>query len=116
MLLLTTKIIHTTRRNTAQVIGQHAFGELAGVAEETDAALLIKDLIFELTTGRQMQSRLKRLTIFSLHLELYPYINSVTSRQDKDSVCSDYIHGCIFMFNKHLPLTLTAHLQPYLRN
>lgn len=31
--------------NTAQISGQHKFGELAGIAKKTDAAVLIKDLI-----------------------------------------------------------------------
>lgn len=65
------------RRNTS---GQHEFGELAGVAEKTDAALLIKDLFLQLNLERQMQSCLERLTIFSLHLEPYPCINSAPSR------------------------------------
>lgn len=56
--------------DSALISGQHGFGKLAGVTEKTDAALLIKDLISELTSGRQMQSSLKRLTIFSLYLEL----------------------------------------------
>lgn len=76
MLLLITKenVIRTLSRDTAQISGQREVGKLSGVTEKTDAALLIKDLIFELSSGRQMQSCLKRLTIFPLYLELYPCV------------------------------------------
>lgn len=57
--------------NTAQISGQHEFRELTGVAEKTDAALLIKDLILQLN--------LECLSIFSLRLERYHCVKSVTS-------------------------------------
>lgn len=67
--------------NTAQISGQHEFRELAGIAEKTDAALLIKgDLILQLNLERLMQSCFKRLSIFSLCLERYHCVKSVTSR------------------------------------
>lgn len=58
-------------RNTAQISGQHEFRELAGVAEKTDAALLIKDLILQFNLERLMQSCFKLLSIFSLRLQHY---------------------------------------------
>lgn len=58
--------------NTAQISGQHEFRELAGVAEKTDAALLIN-------LERLMQSCFKRLSIFSLCLERYHCSKSITS-------------------------------------
>lgn len=87
-------------RNTAQISGQHEFGKLAGVTEKTDAALLIKDLIFKLTSGRQMQTCLKRLTIFSLYLKLYPCV-----RIEILSV----VTSCIFLFNIHLTFLSPSH-------
>lgn len=66
--------------NTAQISGQREFRELAGVAEKTDAALLIKDLILQLNLERLMQSCFKRLSIFSLRLERCHCVKSVTSR------------------------------------
>lgn len=66
-------------RNTAQISSQHEFRELAGIAEKTDAALLIKDLILQLNLERLMHSCFKRLSIFSLCLESHHCVKSVTS-------------------------------------
>lgn len=65
--------------NTAQISGQHEFRELAGVAEKTDATLLIKVLILQLNLERLMQGCFKLLSIFSLRLHHYHCVKSVTS-------------------------------------
>lgn len=68
------------------ISGQHEFRELAGVAEKTDAALLIN-------LERLMQSCFQRLSIFSWCLERYHCGKSVTSCSDNDSVCRTTLMG-----------------------
>lgn len=99
-------------RNTAQISGQCKFGKLGGVTEKTDAAPLIKKLIFKPTSGRQMQSHLKRLAIFPLYLEVYTYIRmeilSVVMKSMGVFSCLTYISP-----SSHPSIT---RFQPYLRN